>query len=139
MVLDGLGEVNYLAALVATIAWFILGAIWYAPPVLGRAWQRAAGIEVPAGGPGPGLYVVTFVAYFVAAVVTAALAELTGASGLYDGIILGLFVGVGYALTLVAVGATYEQKPEPIMYFLVNGLYNVLGLVVVGAIVAAWN
>jgi hypothetical protein len=139
MVLDGLQEVNYLAALVAAVAWFVLGAIWYAPPVLGRAWQRAAGIEVPQGGANPGMFVVTFVAYFVAAVVTAAIAELTASTSVYDGIVLGIMVGVGYALTLTAIGATYERKPEPIMYFLVNGLYNVLGLVAVGVIVAAWN
>jgi hypothetical protein len=139
MVLDGLGEVNYLAALVAAIAWFILGAIWYAPPVLGRAWQRSAGVEVPEGGPNPGVFVVTFVAYFVAAVVTAALAVLTGSTTVYDGIGLGVTVGVGYALALIAIGATYERKAEPIMYFLINGIYNVLGLVVVGIIVAVWN
>lgn len=139
MVLDGLGEVNYLAALVAAVAWFVLGAIWYAPPVLGRAWQRAAGIEVPQGGANPGMFVVTFVAYFVAAVVTAALAELTGSTTVSDGVVLGLLLGAGYALTLIGIGATYERKPEPIMYFLVNGLYNLLGLILVGAIVAAWN
>jgi hypothetical protein len=138
MVLDGLGEVNYLAALVAAIAWFILGAIWYAPPVLGRAWQRATGVDVGQGA-SPGMFVVTFVAYFVAAVVTAAIAELTASTTVSDGVILGLMVGVGYALTLIGVGTTYERKPEPIMYFLINGLFNVLGLVAVGVIVAAWN
>jgi hypothetical protein len=139
MVLEGLGEVNYLAALVAAVAWFVLGAIWYAPAVLGRAWQRAAGIEVPQGGANAGMFVLTFVAYFVAAVVTAALADLTGSTSVTDGVALGILVGVGYALTLIGIGSVYERKPEPIMYFLVNGLYNLLGLIVVGAIVAAWN
>jgi len=39
MSFDVSSDVNYLAAIVAAIAWFALGAIWYMPAVMGRAWM----------------------------------------------------------------------------------------------------
>lgn len=141
MVLDFLIDVNWLAVVVATVAWFLLGAIWYAPPVLGRPWMRAAGIEMPAEGqgPGPAIYLTPLVAYFVAVVATAILAEAVGATSFVDGVGLGLVVGIGYALTLGAVALTFDRKPQPVVLFLINGAFNVLGLVVAAVIVSVWR
>lgn len=35
MSFDVLGDLNWLAVVVAAIAYFALGALWYAPPVFG--------------------------------------------------------------------------------------------------------
>ena len=60
MSFDAFSDVNYLAVLVAALAYFALGAIWYIPPVMGTTWQKAGGIEVPEGqGPNPILFVGT--------------------------------------------------------------------------------
>jgi hypothetical protein len=141
MLLDFLDDVNWLAVVVASVAWFILGAIWYAPPVLGRPWMRAAGIEMDPEGqrPGPAIYLTPLLAYLVAVVATAMIAEAVGASTVADGLGLGLVVGIGYALTLTAVGLTFDRKPKPVMLFLINGLFNVLGLMVAGVILAVWR
>lgn len=37
MSLDTLGDLNWLAVVAATLAYFALGAVWYAPPIFGRA------------------------------------------------------------------------------------------------------
>ena len=37
MSFDALGDLNWLAVIVAAIAYFALGAIWFAPPVFGKA------------------------------------------------------------------------------------------------------
>src|SRR5450432_1889690 len=36
---------NIWAILVATIAAFVLGGLWYSPAVFGKAWQRANGFS----------------------------------------------------------------------------------------------
>ena len=46
MILDYFGDLNWLAILVATIAWFVFSAIWYSVPPLSSAWQRAAKVDV---------------------------------------------------------------------------------------------
>ena len=38
-------EYNLLAVIVAGIASFILGGLWYSPMLFGKAWQREAGLS----------------------------------------------------------------------------------------------
>lgn len=138
MTLDVFSEVNYLAAAVAAIAWWILGAIWYAPPVLGRAWQKAAGVTIPAGAPPPILnYVLTLLAYFVTALAIAALALLTRTDTYGEGVLLGLTIGIGFPLMVTFVGLLFEQKKPA--WFWINGIFEVLGYTIVAVIVAVWE
>lgn len=140
MSLSILGDLNWPAVVVATIAWFVLGAIWYAPPVLGKIWMASAGLGVPDGQkPSPAILAITFAAYLIASVVTAALAAATGTDTLGEGIILGVMLGIGYAVTAALVAAVYEKKPKPAAYMLVNGIYNTVGLTIVAIIVAVWH
>lgn len=140
MTFDVLGDVNYLAALVAAVAYFAWGAVWYAPPVLGNVWQRSAGVEIPEGTtPSPIFFIGTLVAYFVAALATAALAVATGSDTVGEGVVLGLVVGVGYAVTAAAVVTIYERKPQPTTYFWLNAIYNLIGALIVAVIVSVWN
>ncbi len=138
MTVDVFGEINYLAAAVAAIAWWILGAVWYAPPVFGRAWQQASGVTIPEGAPAPILnYLLSLVAYFVTAVAIAALALLTGTDTYGEGVLLGLVTGIGFPLMIFAVGLVFEQKKPA--WFWINGVYNVIGYIVVAVIVALWD
>jgi ABC-2 type transport system ATP-binding protein len=88
--------------------------------------------------PDPKVFVLTLLAYFVATVVTSLLAAGVGVESTGDGAALGVVVGVGYALTAAAVTAIYDQKPQPLTYFWINGVFNVAGLTVVGAILGAF-
>ena len=113
MSFDVWSDVNYLAAIVAAIVWFALGAIWYMPAVMGRAWMHSAGIEMPEGyRPNPMIFVVTFVAYLITAVATAMLARATGSETLGEGIVLGFVIAIGFALTLSAISALYDRRPN---------------------------
>jgi hypothetical protein len=137
--IEALGNVNWIAAAVAAVVWFVLGAAWYINPFIARKWQESGGIEVPEDqGPDPMVFLYTLIAYFVASVVTAMLAVATGVSSLGEGAALGLTVGVGYALTAAAVTSVYDQKPNPFTWFWINGVFNVIGLTAVGAIIGAF-
>lgn len=134
-----LAEVNWVAVLVAALAWFVLGAAWYMTPAIARRWQEAGGIEVPEdGGPDPKVFVLTFLAYIVGAAATAALAAGIGVASVGDGVMLGVFVGVGYALTAAAVSAIYDTKPQPFTWFWINGVFNLIGLTAVGGVIGAF-
>jgi hypothetical protein len=140
MSFDVLGELNWLAVIVATVVYFALGGLWYAPPVFGNVWMRAAGIQMPEGQrPGPGIYLTPLIAYFVAVIATAMLAAATGSDTVGEGIVLGLVVGVGYAVVGAAVEATFGNRPQPSTWFLITASYNLLGLVISAVIVSVWT
>jgi hypothetical protein len=40
---DTLGDLNWLAVLVSAVAYYALGAIWYARPALGSIWMDSIG------------------------------------------------------------------------------------------------
>jgi len=103
MSFETLGDVNYLAVLVATVAWAILGAIWYAPSVLGRALSRASGWDMPERPPSAMYLAASLLLYFIAALATAWIARETGSGTFSDSIALGLAVGIGYMTVLAAV------------------------------------
>jgi hypothetical protein len=43
--------INWLAVIVATVIYFALGAVWFAPQTpIGRAWMQAADYESPTEG-----------------------------------------------------------------------------------------
>jgi uncharacterized protein DUF1761 len=140
MSFDALNDVNWLAIIVATLAYWILGAIWYAPPVFGRAWRRASGNVAQEGvRPGPALYIGTLLANFVMVVATGALAVATGSTEVSDAIVLGVVVGVGYAVALLLLGAVTETHPSPGAWFTINAAYHLIGLVGVALIVTLWD
>lgn len=138
MTFDVLGDINYLAALVAALAYFAIGAAWYSPVLFSKQWLRAIGREgQQPETPGAMLFVGTLIAYFIQAVVLAAIARTTGATELVDGLVLGIFVGVGVAATIVWVNTAYEQRPPAL--FWINAMNAVLGFAAMAIIVTVWD
>ncbi|HZA60841.1 MAG TPA: DUF1761 domain-containing protein [Actinomycetota bacterium] len=139
MSFDVLSELNYLAIAVAAAAYFAFGAIWYAPPLMGKMWQRAARLTDQQVGEGPNavLFVGTYVAYFLEALVLAAIAAHTGASTVGDGLILGLFVGVGIVGATIWVNNAYQRQTATL--FWINAINGIIGFVVMAIIVTVWE
>jgi hypothetical protein len=140
MSFDTLGDLNWLAVLVAAVAYFALGGIWYARPVFGRAWQEAGGIELPEGqAPGPEYYIGPLITCFISTIATAMLAFSTASATVAEGLVLGIVVGAGFALPLSILGGLFEQRPQPWVYTAISAGYHIVGLMIVGIIVSVWD
>ncbi|MGH2554224.1 MAG: DUF1761 domain-containing protein [Actinomycetota bacterium] len=140
MSFDVLGDLNWLAVIVATVAYFAPGGLWFASPVFGRPWIRASGIQMPEGAPGTAFYVGPFATCLVATIATAMLVEATGSDTLGEGIVLGLVLGIGLALTTLFVTGIFDpKKPEPMVWFAITGGYHLIGLLIAGGTLATWT
>ena len=79
-------------------------------------------------------------AFGVMAIATAMLAAATGTDTLGEGVVLGLVVGIGYSAAHALVDATFDpNKPQPWVWFAINGGYHALGLFIVALLVSAWR
>lgn len=132
-----LSGLNWLAIIVAVVAFFGLGAVWYQPRVMGRKWMEAAGVEPPDAGPNPMVFVGVLVAYFIMAVVLAMIARGIGASSFGDGLALGLATGVAFVAAQAWVNVTFERRSKNLV--LVNGGIGIIGHVVMAVIVTLWS
>lgn len=141
MTLD-LGQLNWLAVVVAALIYFALGALWYSPMLFVRPWQRSIGWDESQTPPQQSAmtYVVPLLAYLVMATAVGLLAAATGTDELGEGIVLGLILGIGLSLAHTFVDASFSpEKPEPWTWFAINGSYHALGLVILAVIIAVWQ
>jgi hypothetical protein len=138
MIFDFFGDLNWLAIVVATIAWFAFSAIWYSVPPLSGAWQRASKVDMTSGGPPLAvLFIPTLIGYFVTTVVIALIVSAIGANEVMDGVWLGVALGVGFGVVGALVSQVYEQKGGS--YWLINGINAIIAYVIVAVIVTVWD
>ena len=138
---DALGDLNWLAVSVATLAYYVLGAVWFAEPTFGKAWRRSIGWEMAEGRHlGTAFYVGPLITCLVAAIAVAMFAGATGSDTFTEGIVLGLSAGVGIAgAVLFVVGVLDPVKPQPLTWFGITAGYHLLGLVISSVIVSVWT
>lgn len=126
------GAISWPAVLVATIAFFAIGGIYYGP-LFGDAWMQAADMteEDAADSNMPMLFAGTLVLEAIAAVGLAAVIGADSSAG--SGAWVGGLVGVLIVATMLGVNALYERR-GPTLWAL-NAGYSVIGFVVMGAII----
>lgn len=97
--------INYLAVIVATIAAFVFGAVYYGS--LSKPWMKAAKIE---GDPNmsPKLFIVTGLCQLVLAYMMAGLLGHLDVLTLTGGLTTGFFVWIGFIATTVTVNQRYQ-------------------------------
>ena len=131
--------VNYWAVLVASVAYIVFGAIWYSPVLFSRLWLKGIGgpNNPSAGEFRPLNYLWAFVAAFVAAYGIARVMSWTGGDSIGDGVIVSLLIGICFVLTTLGVNDAYERRPPSLTA--INAVYHMIGLVIVGIIIGAWQ
>ncbi len=138
MLFEFFDDLNWLAVIVATLAYFALGSVWYTDALFGKQWRAATGREMGEGGrPEPAAIVVNLIGWFVVALALALIARGIGAETFVDGLVLGLVASIGFVGTNRIVTGMYEGRNAALMR--INAPYTILGYVVMGVILAMWN
>jgi hypothetical protein len=132
-----LGSVNGWAILGAAVAGYALGAVWYAPPVLGGVWLRALGKRREELGRPVRAMTIQLLLTLVTATVLALLVVRFGAITWIEGAVIGLAVGAG----LVATGAASDHLfcGWSWRLFAIQTTYKLASLALMGAILGAWR
>lgn len=129
--------VNWLAVLVAAISSFVVGAVWYSPVVVGKAWMKENNFKMEdlKGGNPVVMYGLTFVLAFIIATNLAFF--LGGEAGLVMGMAYGGLAGLGWAA--MAIGTIYIFERKSFRLWLIHAGYITVQFVAMGAILGAWH
>ncbi len=129
--------VSWLAVIVAAIVRFAIGAGWYTA-LFGKRWRQLQGI--PEGGSTAGMgqaMAAGFIGDLVMSYVLARFVGHYGAVTIMDGLLVGFLAWLGFVATIMLGSIFYEKKPGELIA--INAGYQLVTILVMGAILAAWH
>ncbi|MBP6858227.1 MAG: DUF1761 domain-containing protein [Candidatus Pacebacteria bacterium] len=128
--------------LVASIAAFAIGAVWYSPLLFGKEWMALIGAtpkdiaEAKAKGMAKS-YVAQLVITLVTFIVMHFAISTIGATTALDGAFVALVAWIGFAVPHAVSGMLWEKKS--LKYALITSISTLLCWIVGGAIIAGWQ
>ena len=133
---------NWPAILVAALAYFALGALWYSPVLFVKKWIAYLNLNVNDPNAKKGMAMMfggSFVLMFIQSLAIAIIAERIGIRG--DGWMSGLKLGAltGCCLCAATVGVNYLYEKKPFGLFLINGGYAIVGNIIAAIIICCWQ
>ncbi|HKY87933.1 MAG TPA: DUF1761 domain-containing protein [Pseudorhodoplanes sp.] len=138
-----LANVNYLAVLVAAVAAWIVGGVWYT--ILSKPWMAAQGktmeeckAEQAAKGASAFLpFVLVFISDLIMAVMLYGVMVHVGPFTIRSGLISGALIWFGFVVT--AISANYAFQGRKPMLTVIDSGHWLTVLLVIGAILGAFG
>jgi hypothetical protein len=129
-----LSQVNIISVLAATFATFVLGGIWFGA-VVAKQYVVVMGREtLPPQKPSP-LYVFGPILPNLAITITSAvLLKMLNLQSLPEALTFGMWVGVGYLISMCLMIAINPNFPHPFKYTLLNAPYLLASSLITSAI-----
>ncbi|MGE5519728.1 MAG: DUF1761 domain-containing protein [Candidatus Dadabacteria bacterium] len=133
-----LSQLNWLHVLVAAIAYFALGAIWYSA-LFQKQWVKYHGVEMNAPDAKKGVAAImigSFVWMFIVSIGIAIIVHRLGLNNVLSGIKWGFFTGFCFSTAAISITYLYLKKPAGLHF--IDGLYHIVGQIIVAVILCAW-
>lgn len=134
-----ISDINWLHVLVATIAYFALGAIWYSF-LFQKQWIAYHKIDInnpdAKKGVGP-IMGLSFLLFFVICAALSVLVAQLQLNEAISGVKLGLFTGVCFSAMAISITYLYLQKHRGL--HVIDGLYHTVGQVISAVILCVWQ
>jgi hypothetical protein len=135
-------SINWLAVLVATLATFILGGLWYGA-LFKKLWQRLHGYsddqikQMQKARPPAFFFGVMLASYFVMSVVLSIILAAAGITTAAGGITLAVLVWFGIAAAIAMTD--WVSSDRRLASFGLDLAYQFCFLVMMGAILGGWR
>ncbi len=126
-------DIRFVAILASTVAYMLIGWLWYSPLLFGRIWQNVVGLkdeELPNPGPAIGGSIIAgFIMSYILGYFVMATHSVTALTGL----ILGVILWLGFVFTSQILGVLYGSRPWKL--FLIDAGYLAVALAIMGTII----
>jgi hypothetical protein len=131
-------DINYLAVIAAAFVNMAVGFVWYSLKVFGKDWMKEVGLSAKDIGNGPGVgYAITMLGALLQAYVLAHAVDYVSADTLAEGLLTGLWLGVGLVATSIAANYIFAQRSRKL--FFIDAGYFVTTLALNGILLAVWR
>jgi hypothetical protein len=129
---------NYLAVVVAAIAYWVLGAVWYGV-LFHKPWMALEHMTVEqAQSVSPVVpYIVSFLLELLIAYSLAQLCIWRSANTAGRGASVGVLMWIGFVGPITFMTYMFEMRPKEL--FAINEFYPLAGLVLMGTILGGWT
>ena len=130
-------NLNWLAIIVAAVSAFALGAVWFSPVMFSKRWMKESGVTEESAKAAN--MVKTFgLAFLLSLLASFFLAMFIGAdAGAGFGALAGFMAGLGWVFTYMGIIYLFEAKT--LAHFLINSMYSVASLTIMGFIIGVWQ
>ena len=135
--------INYLAVVVSAVIGVAIGFVWYSNALFGKQWRMLVGIHNAAPDAAekikkqmPKALSATVVGSLVTAYVLAHFLSYAGAADIVGGLRGAFWIWLGFVAPVLLTMYLYQQKS--IRLFFIDSAYQLLVLLVMGAVLASW-
>ncbi len=124
--------------LVAAVSSMVLGFVWYSPLLFSKPWMKLSGITKESmkkdqkNGSMNKTYAISTLISIVMAFVLNRLFNIVGINSVYSGVMMALWIGVGFIATTMITTVLYDKKPWT-LYF-INVGYQLVSLVLMAVV-----
>lgn len=129
-----MGEINLLAIAAATVAFWLVGALWYGV-LFGKVWQRETGMTEPPSGGRIAIIMGLTLAFEMLVVVT--LAHLVARTGAAPHVVLMMAAGFALTIMMPAIGINYLHQRKSLALFLIDAGHFLAGMLAAGGVLIA--
>jgi hypothetical protein len=130
-------DLNWAAIFVVALVPMVLGALWYSSALFVEPWLRAVGrTKEELSGAALG-YVLSAVTALLMSYTMARIVRWAEVDDLWNGALVGLLAWVGLVATVLAVTTYFGGRPRAL--WVINAGYQLVALVLVGAIHGVWE
>lgn len=135
-------KIKYPAVIVATLAHYLLGGLWYSPLLFGNKFLQIIGwppeklAEMEKQTPAKEL-AIAFVTSLVLVYILAHFVQYTKAKTAWGGIQTAFWLWLGFIVTTQLATVIFEQRPLGL--YLINIGYQLVGCAIAGMILAIWR
>lgn len=133
-----LTDINWLAVIVATIAYSAFSGIWHRQFAFGKRWENAMGFNRPENWKETTIYfVVPSISCLITSSVIAILLNLVNVTTFSDALNLGLLSGIGFATAVTFTNAVIPTMKKPLVFGAITGTAHAIGITLVTIIIYA--
>ena len=135
------GSVNLLAVIVAALAYYAGGALWYSPVLFGKPWMALVGLTeekiVSAKKDAWKSYITSLAAALLISYGIARLEMYLNVLTFVGGLHVGFWSWLCFVLTTAATNGSFAGRPVKLLF--IDSGYHLYGFLVIGVILAVWK